>query len=206
MMLRRCRDALACLTTRLRARARVHRSATLGVRIQLPHTRRRTPGGSPSIQTARDCCCDTMLAWRSRSMSNESRQHTGACSCGDVRYILSGPPRWVAHCHCVDCRRATGGTFTTYAGYNDSRVVFESGEPTYFATSEGVTRGFCGRCGSSLVYASTRWPGELHILVASLDEPRDMVPTLHVYVKDRLSWHVIGDDLPQYQGVASDEA
>ena len=59
-------------------------------------------------------------------------------------------------------------------------VVWSSGAPDTFNSSEDVTRRFCGACGTPLSYESTRWPDELHILVATLDDPESLTPTAHV--------------------------
>ena len=137
---------------------------------------------------------------------SEANQRRGGCQCGAVRYTLVGEPAWVAHCHCRDCRRATGALVATYAGYREDTVKFEQGEPSNYESSPGARRGFCSRCGSSICYASHRWPGELHMLVAGFDDPSQLRPQVHVYVKDRLPWHHIGDGLPQFLTVPSDAA
>ena len=83
---------------------------------------------------------------------------TGRCRCGAVRFRAEGKPLWVAHCHCTDCRRTTGSPMTTYAGYPRDCFAFTSGLPTTYNSSPGVTRSFCGICGSPLTYEGARWP------------------------------------------------
>src|SRR3546814_3530323 len=51
----------------------------------------------------------------------------------------------------------------------------------WYASSPGAERGFCSRCGSSLAFRSTRWPGELHLAVANLAGPADRAPQAHVF-------------------------
>jgi hypothetical protein len=41
---------------------------------------------------------------------------------------------------------------------------FTAGMPTYFASSAGVRRGFCARCGSPLTYENEGAPDEIHLL------------------------------------------
>jgi hypothetical protein len=51
-----------------------------------------------------------------------------------------------------------------------------------------VTRSFCGRCGTPLTYEGARWPGEVHVLVGSLDRPEDFPPTGNAFAEERLHW------------------
>ena len=64
----------------------------------------------------------------------------------------------------------------------------------WFASSPGAQRGFCSRCGSALFFRSTRWPGELHVTVASLDTPLDRAPQLHVFWDTHVDWVAFGED------------
>ena len=68
---------------------------------------------------------------------------------------------------------------------------------TRYASSEHGTRSFCSRCGSSLLYESTRRPD---VVLANLDAPIDQKPELHVYFDDRAEWTALGDALPRLGG------
>ena len=48
---------------------------------------------------------------------------------------------------------------------------FVTGEPGRFASSPGVTRSFCARCGTSLTLYSEAFPGEIYVSICSLDDP-----------------------------------
>jgi hypothetical protein len=113
---------------------------------------------------------------------------TGRCLCGGVRYRAAGKPLWVAHCHRESCRRATGAPLTTYAGFPAEKFAWTAGGPATFASSPGVLRTFCGRCGTSLTYQGERWPGEMHVLVATLDRPDAVTPRREAFAEERLPW------------------
>ena len=49
-------------------------------------------------------------------------------------------------------------------------------------------RTFCGRCGTSLTYQGERWPGEMHVLVATLDRPEAVTPQGEAFAEERLAW------------------
>jgi hypothetical protein len=72
------------------------------------------------------------------------------------------------------------------------------GSPAEVATSPGVTRGHCRRCGTSLTYQHAGRAGEIDVTLATLDDPGRLRPTMHIWVEDKLPWVKIGDDLPQY--------
>ncbi len=130
-------------------------------------------------------------------MSDDSI-HEGGCLCGAVRYRVTGEPRWVAHCHCRDCRRASGGAVVTWAGFSETAYETIAGEPALHASSPGVSRGFCAACGSPMTFQSTRWPGETHVGVGTLDEPGDFPPKAHVYAGERLPWLHIDEHLKSF--------
>src|SRR5579883_1599280 len=96
---------------------------------------------------------------------------SGRCLCGAVRFTAQGAPRWVAHCHCESCRRATSAAMATYAGYATEQVRWSGDSLRTFESSPGVTRTFCARCGSPMSFAGERWPGEVHLFVASFADP-----------------------------------
>lgn len=127
---------------------------------------------------------------------------TGRCLCGAVRFEARGEPRWVAHCHCESCRRATSSPLTTYAGYMAENVAWHGESPARYESSPGVERRFCPRCGAPLSFAGTKWPGELHLFAASFDDPAEIVPTVHVHVGEQLPWLHLADDLPKFATTA----
>jgi hypothetical protein len=86
----------------------------------------------------------------------------------------------------------------TWATYADACLQIEQGELVFCNTSPEATRGHCARCGTSLTYRHTQRAGEVDITVASLDNPGDMHPTLHIWTEDKPAWLVIADGLPQF--------
>ncbi|MBM3568380.1 MAG: GFA family protein [Alphaproteobacteria bacterium] len=129
----------------------------------------------------------------------------GACRCGAVRFKASGKPIWTAHCHCKECRAATGSPFTTYAGYAEKAVSYSPGAPlTAFESSPGVERRFCARCGTPIDFKGARWPGEIHLFISNFAEPGAFAPFAHAYCKDQLPWVKLNDGLPRYRTLKSE--
>ena len=114
----------------------------------------------------------------------------GGCFCGAVRYRAAMPALWVAHCHCSMCRRAQGAAFVTWVGIAKDGFDFLSGSEAleHYHSSLSAIRSFCRRCGSPLLFQSTRWPGETHVTLASFDDPEGLEPRAHAYWSARAPW------------------
>ena len=126
---------------------------------------------------------------------------TGRCACGLIRYSAQNSALWAMHCHCESCRRVTGSAFTSFLGYGRGQVTWV-GNLAHRNSSPGVTRSFCKDCGTPLSYRSTRWPGEVHLYAATLDQPERYKPTAHVFWAERLPWLQVSDDLPKHEDSA----
>ena len=126
------------------------------------------------------------------------RTHLGGCACGRVRYLATGEPYDVAHCHCSSCRHAVGAAFVTWASFARERFAFTSGAPRdWNATPESV-RAFCADCGTSLTYRRHDEPGEVVVTLASFDDPEAVAPVRHEWTSRKLRWIALGDGLPQF--------
>ncbi|MEX1993748.1 MAG: GFA family protein [Steroidobacteraceae bacterium] len=124
----------------------------------------------------------------------------GHCLCGAIRFALTPPTLFFAHCHCRYCREAHGAAFISWVGAAEARFRFlpESTEPRWYQSSEQSRRGFCGHCGSTLFFASTLCPGEIHVARPAIPGPIDREPQCHVFYDQRVDWHAVGDQLPRY--------
>ena len=131
----------------------------------------------------------------------------GGCACGFVRYEIVPPARFVAHCHCENCRRAHGAGFVTYAGIPLERYRLVEGEARVvrWRTDTDATRSFCGTCGTTFLYEGPRWPGEVHVVVGTLIDPPPSMPNVHAYADRAPAWCPITDDLPRYGGETGSE-
>ena len=104
---------------------------------------------------------------------------TGGCLCGAVRLAISGTPRRVGICHCLDCRKHHGAVFYAAAIFPAEAVTIAG------ATSEYKGRNFCPTCGSS-VFARSGDDIEVHL--GCLDEPDTFTPTYESWVIRREHW------------------
>jgi hypothetical protein len=135
-------------------------------------------------------------------MSESTTPVHGACLCGAVRFEVTPPTRFCAHCHCTMCRRAHMAPLVTWSGVPDGQLKITAGETllTRYASSAEATRSFCSVCGSPLFFESTRWPGETHIATTSLIEGPDKLPNAHVHFSTRVDWYECHDELRKLGG------
>lgn len=122
----------------------------------------------------------------------------GGCLCGAVRYRVSGAPQATSLCHCESCRRATRGPSLAWAIFAEDKVEISHGELAVYASTPGVERGFCARCGTSLTYARANRPGLFDVTTASLDDPEAFPPAKEIWREERLSWEAANPALPHF--------
>ena len=138
---------------------------------------------------------------------NDDAVFTGGCLCGAVRFEVTPPTKWCAHCHCSLCRRAHGAAFVTWIGVEKTCFMVVSGTEHigwHQSTSE-ARRGLCKLCGSTMLFEGERWPDEVHIALANMEGPIDRSPQAHVFFDRHVDWVEICDDLPHFGGASGTE-
>ncbi len=73
-------------------------------------------------------------------------------------------------------------------------VQFVTGQPSVYASSPGIERGFCPQCGTSL---SWQGHGLISLHIGTLDNPDMHPPTLQWRDEERSAWCDAGRDLPK---------
>jgi hypothetical protein len=121
----------------------------------------------------------------------EAQQYSGGCACGAVRFTATGTPKFVAICHCKDCRTHTGAVFSTFVGFFDEQVNWHKAPRSLRESSFGVKRGFCSKCGTPLSYQGKNWAGETHLYLGTFDDPESLpiqgLPG-EVFENEKISW------------------
>ncbi len=135
-------------------------------------------------------------------MSQATRSHEGGCACGVLRYRVAGELRPVVACHCSQCRKA----FTNYGAFSAARRddlhIENQTAITWYASSPGVRRGFCSRCGSALFW-DRAGNDFVSISAGSLDQPSGLKQVRHIYADDKADFYEVADGLevlPRGQG------
>lgn len=112
----------------------------------------------------------------------EERTRSGGCVCGAVRFTVRGEPFHVGRCHCADCRKRSGSTYTIYGQWRLDAFDVSGEYATYDEDS------FCPRCGSRLFLIDEDEPG-VEIQLGSLDDPPfELLPEAELWIKRREPW------------------
>jgi hypothetical protein len=133
-----------------------------------------------------------------------------SCLCGEIRWEVDGPlrqpdpsepgaPLVMSHCHCSRCRKAHGAPYATYLVVSERRFRLTHGREhiVRFASSPGMSRPFCGRCGS-VVPDGVPWNGVVSMPAGPFDDDPGLRPASHIFVASKAPWVTITDDLPRF--------
>lgn len=148
---------------------------------------------------------DGVYVARARKPENTTALISGSCACGKLEWTSKALPTAICFCHCVWCRKASGGPFQAFLDFetDDVMIVASIGSKlSEVELSKNAKRGFCSNCGSSLTMQYNVEPQFIGMCEGSLDENSvvggmkalDGINKKHIFVKDKVGWYDIPDD------------
>ncbi|MCD9029972.1 GFA family protein [Luteimonas sp. BDR2-5] len=124
--------------------------------------------------------------------------HCGSCLCGDVRFEVAAELAAPDACHCVACRKSSGHVFASTDVPVEALTIHDpQAALCWYASSERVRRGFCGRCGASLFWAPVGG-AKIAVAMGAFDTPTGTHLHMHIFVSEQGDYYVIDDGLPQH--------
>ena len=115
----------------------------------------------------------------------------GGCLCGSITYEVDGDPMMTAICHCKDCQKQTGTTFSLVIGVSPDKVKVD-GKPAIYTTmgetGTEVFRHFCGSCGSPILSDATGSFGVYFIKAGTLEDTSFLKPELEIFCDEAQNW------------------
>jgi hypothetical protein len=106
------------------------------------------------------------------------------CSCGGLSLHLSGEPRRIYGCACMECQRATGSVFAYRAIFADEAVRGIVGEARSWRRISDLGRWidqhFCPACGTLLYMSAEALPGAISVSMGCFVE-RDSPPPVAIH-------------------------
>ncbi|OJJ68850.1 hypothetical protein ASPBRDRAFT_57417 [Aspergillus brasiliensis CBS 101740] len=102
--------------------------------------------------------------------------YTGRCNCTSISITLPAQPERSVACHCLNCKKAGGGSFSINYFINQDDMTIEDPSQAMKIyhdpnTSSGnkIQRHFCSSCGSPLFTLSPKVPGKAYLKAALFD-------------------------------------
>ena len=125
----------------------------------------------------------------------------GACTCGTVRYRVTGKPLFVHCCHCRWCQRETGTAFALNAVIEADRVELIQGKPEMIDTPSQSGKGQkIWRCPTCKVAVWSNYAGSgdatRFVRVGTLDNPDVLPPDIHIFTSSKQPWVVLPPATP----------
>jgi hypothetical protein len=124
----------------------------------------------------------------------------GRCLCGRVSFEIHGAIHSARYCHCATCRKFSGTACAAWGVIQANHLIVTGAESgvTRFDSGGGL-RAFCSSCGSPLWYEPANVPAFRGIPLGVIDEGDIPTPEMHVWMKSKVSWASIEDELPRHE-------
>ena len=127
--------------------------------------------------------------------------HSGGCLCGAVRYEMDNAPAVTGVCHCKNCQREAGSTFSTLAAVPRAEFRFTRGEPKLYEDKDtesgnAVARYFCGNCGSPIYSALPAQADTVYLKTGTLDDTSGFTPQFHAWCDSKQAWVQLEEGVP----------
>ncbi|MCJ1310403.1 hypothetical protein MMC25_004067 [Agyrium rufum] len=132
----------------------------------------------------------------------------GGCLCGDVRISYDGEPAMQATCHCADCRKITGSTYSTNVIIPGPAFSLVSGSPSQFKktadSGKEITSHFCSKCGSTLWRDGASF-GDAKVVKVGVMDDKSIVdaakPAAELFSGGRINWVAKTEGAGQLDGM-----
>lgn len=117
----------------------------------------------------------------------------GSCLCGKVTYDSTGEPLATAVCHCTECQKQTGTSFSVVVVVPRDALQIEGSSLSSYTTvgtdsGQEVARRFCSECGSPIVSLSDGTPELAFIKAGTLNDSSWLEPQMQVWCDSAQPW------------------
>jgi hypothetical protein len=126
-------------------------------------------------------------------LARMATSRAGRCACGAVTFTADADQVVLsAHCHCLDCQKATGSAFATVVGMPEAALDVHGADAlrswTVTGMSGEVTREFCATCGTPMFSASTGGPGIRFVKAGAFDDASWLEPAIECWTSREQPW------------------
>ncbi|OBT41442.1 hypothetical protein VE00_08085 [Pseudogymnoascus sp. WSF 3629] len=131
--------------------------------------------------------------------------YTGSCLCSAIKIEIQGEPDMIGLCHCTNCRKSTGSTYSTNAIFPKSAFTIVSGEPKVYEAEGGSGNPayvhFCGNC-SSTMWTLTPLRTDMVVVKVGIldgDAMEKLAPKAETFTSRKPSWLGCVDGATQFE-------
>ena len=132
----------------------------------------------------------------------------GRCLCGDIEYSLGEDPLTLYACHCTDCQRGTGSSFSLSMIVRREALEIVRGQPEQFSVEmdDGRIKGahFCSRCITPL-WGESSVTGLAVLDPGTLDDTSWLRPVGHIWTRSAQPWVSIPEGALSFSEQANEE-
>jgi hypothetical protein len=129
-------------------------------------------------------------------IENSHGPRSGGCQC--IEGEIGNP----SVCHCRMCQKAFGGFYAPLVMVGGT-LTWTRGTLKHFQSSNFVSRGFCGDCGTPLTYEA---PGGVAVAIAAFDHPESITPVIQYGGESKLPYVDAIPALPQKDTLAESDS
>lgn len=146
-------------------------------------------------------------------------QFRGSCACSRITYACASSPVDTTACHCINCRKLSGGPFQAYADVASKTVTFfdnkehlryeglpkdNIGGIVFVRLSTQGERAYCASCYSALAMRYKHEPEITGLTLGTVDESSIVEASVrsalclkaHIFTSQKAWWFEVKDGLP----------
>ncbi|KAF1941338.1 hypothetical protein EJ02DRAFT_206336 [Clathrospora elynae] len=134
---------------------------------------------------------------------------SGGCLCGNVRYEVTGDQEASILCHCLDCRKISGSTYSSNAVYSEDKFKITKGTPKQHKmtadSGKEIISSFCGDCGSTMWREGDTFASKRVVKAGTLDDTSivdNFKTDAELFVANRPKWVGTQEGAAQKQSMA----
>lgn len=121
---------------------------------------------------------------------------SGYCNCGGLRFELKEEPLFVHACHCLDCKRKSGYSFSLTCIVLESDILVTHGSLRETFVSPSSTARHCAKCNVKIYRTSTGFPAIARVQANCFEDLRQLHIGVHTWVKRKDEWLQLPEGLP----------
>ena len=119
------------------------------------------------------------------------------CRCGQLKAECHGEPVRISVCHCLNCQRRSGSSFSAQARFpvDQVRISGDSTEWVHVGENGSATDfHFCPLCGSTVWYQGGGLPDLIAVAIGGFADPDFPAPYFSVWEARKHAWVQITGD------------